>query len=259
MDLMRNLKLAAGAAALFILGAGVTAVALGSIPLGFAGGALSKTQVEQVVREYLLANPGILVEMSTKLENQQAATAEKQRSDALFELGANALIDPKIAYVVGPKDAKVTVAEFFDYKCPYCKASLSAVNNLIKNNPNVRFAFIERPILSQDSIVAAHAAVAARRQGDKYLAFHNALMSATGDLPKARILDLAKTVGLDVAKLEMDMADPAVIESVTASNALANRLHFDGTPTFVINGQIIVGRLMDEELQRLTQAAATKG
>lgn len=259
MDLMKTLKLTAAAAALFTLGAVVTAVALGSIPLGFAGGALSKNQVEQVVHDYLISHPDILVEMSSKLENQQTAQAEKARTDALFELGANALVDPKIAYVAGPKDAKVTVAEFFDYRCPHCKATLGAVNHLLQANQNVRVAFIERPILTQDSIVAAHAAVAARRQGDKYVPFHNALMATTGELPKARILDIAKTVGLDVAQLEKDMADPAVAESVAASNALANRLHFDGTPTFVINGQIFVGELSDEELQNLTKQAAAKG
>ncbi|MSP94734.1 MAG: DsbA family protein [Alphaproteobacteria bacterium] len=258
MDLMKSLKLAAGAAALFTMGAVVTAVALGSIPLSFAGGALSKAQVEQVVREYLLANPNILVEMSNRLEGQQTATAEKARTDALFEVGAEALFDPKVAYVVGPKDAKVMVAEFFDYKCPYCKASVPAINNLIKSNPNVRFAFIERPILSQDSVTAAQAAVASRRQTDKYIPFHNALMAATGDLSKARVLDLAKSVGIDIVQLEKDMADPAVSEAVAASNALANRLHFDGTPTFVINGQIVVGRLTDEELQNITKQMAPK-
>jgi protein-disulfide isomerase len=259
MDINKTLKLAGGAALLFCLGAGVTAVALGSIPLGVAGGALSKNQVEQVVHDYLIGHPDILVEMSNKLEAQQTAAAQKARSDALFELGANALTDPKVAYVAGPKDAKVTVAEFFDYRCPHCKASLKAVQHLLESGQNVRVAFIERPILTQDSVIAAHAAVAARLQGDKYVPFHNALMATNGELPKERILDIAKSVGLDTVKLEKDMADPSVIESVNASNALANRLHFDGTPTFVINGQIIVGELNDEELQNLTKQAATKG
>ena len=259
MDIKNTLKLAAGAAALFSFGALVTAVALGTIPIGISGGALSKAQVEQVVHDYLLDHPDIIIQMSNKLDNQQAATQQKQREDALFNTGVNALVDPKVAYVAGPADAKVTVAEFFDYRCPHCKASLGAVKHLLENNQGVRVAFIERPILTPDSVVAAHAAVAARRQGDKYVAFHNALMATQGELPKERILDIAKSVGLDTAKLEKDMADPAVAESVKASNALADRLHFDGTPTFVINGQIIVGELTDAELQLLTKQPAPKG
>ena len=130
------------------------------------------------------------------------------------------------------------------------------MQNLMANNKNVRVAFIERPILTPDSVVAAHAAVASRRQGEKYIAFHNALMATQGELPKERILDIAKGVGLDIAQLERDMADPVVAESVNASNALANKLHFEGTPTFVVNGKIIVGELTAAELQNLAQQAA---
>ena len=256
MEIRQTLKLAAGAAALFCLGAGVTAAALGTLPIGFARGALSRVQVEQVVHDYLLAHPDVLVEMTNKLQAQEAAATQKARSDALFAAGVDALSDPKVAYVAGPKDAKVTVAEFFDYRCPHCKASLAAMQNLMANNKNVRVAFIERPILTPDSVVAAHAAVASRRQGEKYIAFHNALMATQGELPKERILDIAKGVGLDIAQLERDMADPVVAESVNASNALANKLHFEGTPTFVVNGKIIVGELTAAELQNLAQQAA---
>jgi protein-disulfide isomerase len=214
-------------------------------------------QIEQVVHDYLIAHPEIMVEVSQKLDMQQTAATDKARKDALFALGPKALTDPSVAYVAGPPTAKVTVAEFFDYRCPHCKASMAAMKHLIDGNPNVRVAFIERPILTPDSLWAAQAAVAARRQGDKYVPFHFALMATTGELPKERILDIAKTVGLDVAKLEKDMADPAVLESIKQSNGLADRLHFDGTPTFVINDKIVVGELSDSELQQL--ANATKG
>src|SRR5262249_24382213 len=102
------------------------------------------------------------------------------------------------------------------------------------------------PILTPDSLVAAQAAGAARRQPGKYVPFHFALMQTTGELPKARILDIAKSVGIDTAKLEKDMADPAVIEQVKASNALADQLHFNGTPTFVINDRIVVGEVPND-------------
>jgi len=247
MDVTTTLKMAAGGIALFALGAGVTAAATGLISVGPP----NKTQIEQVVHDYLVSHPEILVEVSQRLDNQQAATEEKARTDALFNVGTKALLDPKVAYISGPADAKVTVAEFFDYRCPHCKASMAAMKHLIDGNSKVRVAFIERPILTADSMVAAQAAVAARRQGDKYVPFHFALMATAGELPKDRILEIAKSVGLDVAKLEKDMTDPAVLESVKASNELANKLHFNGTPTFVINDKIIVGELTDQQLQEL--------
>jgi protein-disulfide isomerase len=251
MDIKYGLKLAVGGVALFSLGAFATAMATGQVSVG---GPANKAQIEQVVHDYLIAHPEIMVEVSQRLDMQQAAATDKARKDALFALGPKALTDPNVAYVSGPATAKVTVAEFFDYRCPHCKASMAAMKHLLEGNPNVRVAFIERPILTPDSLWAAQAAVASRRQGDKYVPFHFALMATTGELPKDRILDIAKTVGLDVAKLEKDMADPAVLESIKQSNGLADKLHFDGTPTFVINDKIVVGELSDAELQQLANA-----
>jgi protein-disulfide isomerase len=255
MDLKTTLKLAAGGVALFCMGALVTALAIGRLPVSSALATLTgRAQIEQVVHDYLLAHPDIIVEMTSRLDTQQAAAEDKARSDALFQIGAKALVDPKVAYVEGPANAKITVAEFFDYRCPHCKASLPAMLDLAAKNKDVRIAFIERPILTPDSLVAAQAAVASRRQPGKYVPFHFALMKTAGELPKERILDIAKSVGLDTAKLEKDMADPAIIAEVNQSNALADSLHFNGTPTFVINDHIVVGEVTSDELQQLIKA-----
>ena len=251
MDMKTTLKIAAGGVAFFSLGAFVTAMAVGRVSIPVAGPA-NRAQIEQVVHDYLIGHPEIMVEMSNKLDVQQASAVDKMRKDALFAIGPAALTDPKVAYVAGPADAKVTVAEFFDYRCPHCKASMAAMKHLLDTGQKVRIAFIERPILTPDSLVAAQAAVAARRQGDKYVPFHFALMATSGELPKDRILDIAKGVGLDIVRLEKDMTDPAVLDSVKQSNALADKLHFDGTPTFVVNDRIVVGELTDAELQALT-------
>ena len=253
MKIATPLKMSAAGALLFCLGAVTTALVTGRIPLPAAG---EQGRIEQVVHDYLLAHPDILGEMSTRLEVQQQANAEHDRNAALSSIGSAALLDPKVAYVAGPANAKVTVAEFFDYRCPHCKASLAAMQHLLSAGKNVRVAFVERPILTPDSLWAAQGAVAARRQGDKYVPFHFALMATTGELTKDRILEVAKTVGLDTARLEKDMADPAVLESIKQSNGLADRLHFDGTPTFVINDRIIVGELTDAQLKALTDLAA---
>ncbi len=251
MDMKTTLKMAAGGVAFFSLGAVVTALAVGRVSIPVSGPA-NRAQIEQVVHDYLIGHPEIMVEMSNKLDVQQASATDKLRKDALFAIGTAALTDPKVAYVAGPKDAKVTVAEFFDYRCPHCKASMAAMKHLLDTGQKVRIAFIERPILTPDSLVAAQAAVASRRQGDKYVPFHFALMATSGELSKDRILDIAKSVGLDVVRLEKDMADPAVLDSVKQSNALADKLHFEGTPTFVVNDRIVVGELTDAELQSLT-------
>lgn len=253
MNIPSSLKLAAGGAVLFALGAGLTMLVTGrNIPLPAM---TEKGRVEQIVHDYLLAHPEILADMSNRLEVQQQEAVSKAQDSALKSIGTAALLDPKVAYVAGPANAKVTVAEFFDYRCPHCKASLAAMQHLAAGK-NIRIAFVERPILTPDSLVAAEAAVAARRQGDKYVPFHFALMATAGELPKDRILDIAKSVGLDTARLEKDMADPAVLDSIKASNGLADRLHFDGTPTFVVNDKIIVGELTDAQLQQLADAAA---
>src|SRR5947209_13001564 len=207
MKIAAGIKLTAGGVLLFTLGAGVTSLATGRIPMPMGG---DRAKVEQVVHDYLLAHPEILSEMSTRLEMEQQANAESARNNALSSVGPSALFDPKIAYVAGPANAKVTIAEFFDYRCPHCKASLTAMEHLLSAGKNVRVAFVERPILTPDSLWAAQAAVAARRQGEKYVPFHFALMKTTGELTKDRILEVAKTVGLDSARLEKDMADPAV-------------------------------------------------
>jgi len=252
MTISGALKMTAGGILLFGLGAVATEVATGRNPLPAL---TEKGRVEQVVHDYLLAHPEILSEMSSKLDQQQQVATEKAQQTALSSMGSAALLNPKIAYVAGPPDAKVTVAEFFDYRCPHCKASLTAMRHLVATGKSVRVAFIERPILTPDSLWAAQAAVAARRQGDKYVPFHFALMATTGELTKDRILDVAKSVGLDAARLEKDMADPAVLDSIKQSNGLADQLHFDGTPTFVINNRIFIGELTDSQLEELADAA----
>ena len=230
-----------------------------SLALGFAlfapkAGMRDSAAVEQIVRDYLMNNPEILVEVSNALDVQRAEEEEAARNTALAELGADALVDPNLAYVHGPDGAPV-VAEFFDYRCGYCKASLPAVQAAIDADQNVRFAFIDFPILTPDSIVAAKAAVAARRQEGKYLPFHLALMRTQGELPKERILAIAQEAGLDVARLEADMESEEVTQTIEAAHALADRLQINGTPTFIIDGEFVIGEISAEELQQRIEAA----
>jgi protein-disulfide isomerase len=238
------------AAALFVvLGAGALALSWHAPP------ANDKAAVERIVRGYLLDHPEMLVEMQNALEAKQTAAESKAREEGLAKLGRAALTDPKLAFTTGPQNAKVTIVEFFDYRCPYCKSSLQAIKQTMAKHPEVRFAFVEYPILSAESLVAARAAVAARRQPGKYIDFHNALMESTGNIPEERVLAIAKTVGLDVPRLQKDMQDPAIMASLEASRALADKLHINGTPTFIINDKFTVGQVTEAELSSLIKAA----
>lgn len=204
------------------------------------------------IREYLMRHPDILVEMSNKMQADQAAQEDAARQVAVDKIGLKAFFDPKLAFVTGPVNAKNTLVEFFDYNCPYCRASLPAVKKFYdKHKHDTRFAFIEFPIKGPNSVVAAHAAIAARKQPDKYLKFYFALMDedelATPDL----IFSVARKAGLDVDKLKKDMADKSIDASLKAAHDLAIASKIDGTPAFIVNGRMREGALNDTILNEL--------
>jgi protein-disulfide isomerase len=236
-----NTILAAGLAA--IVSGGAVYAALTFLPMGG-----TTPSFETAVHDYLLEHPEILIEMEQALVARQDSDQALARQQALDSIGVNALLDPAVAYVNGPEDASVTIVEFFDYRCGFCKATLPAMKSVLEANPDVKFAFVEYPILTEDSLVAARAAVASRRQTGMYMPFHIALMETQGDLPLARILSIAESVGVDVAQLESDMADPVILENIETTRNLAQELHVVGTPTFVINGQFVVGQVSAEDL-----------
>lgn len=248
-----------------VIAAGVAAIVSGGLvyaALALWQPAPGGAAFENAVRDYLVSNPEVLVEVNDALNARRDAEARTRSEEmhavsqqALEEIGADALLDPMVAYVEGPDDATMTVVEFFDYRCGYCKASLPAMKAVLESRDDVRFAFIEYPILTEQSAIAAHAAVAARRQPGMYMPFHLALMEAQGDLPRERILAIAEDVGIDVEQLVADMEDPEVMASLDASLALADTLQIGGTPTFVINGEVRAGAVDEATLNALIDGA----
>lgn len=203
------------------------------------------------IHAYLVAHPDLLVEMTDKLQQQEEAKDQVRRQTAVDKIGLSKFFSPAVAYVTGPKNAKKTLVEFFDYDCPYCRASLPAVEkyyNAHKNN--VRFAFVEFPIKGQLSTMAAHVAVAARMQPDKYVAFHFALMGSK-EFDEQAIYAAAKTAGLDIPKLMADMKDPSVDKQVAASLRLGQEAGIDGTPTFIIDGKVHPGMVDEKSLKQM--------
>lgn len=206
------------------------------------------------IRDYLMAHPEILIAMSNKLQAQQQADADTARQKAVDKLGAKAFFDPRVAFIAGPSDAKTTIVEFFDYNCPFCRASNSAVRAYYdKHKTDTRFAFIEFPIKGQKSIDASRLALAVRKQPDKYLAFHFAMMNEDGEADAASAVMIAKKVGLDLKKLQADEQDPSIDSEIAAAHSLAQAANIDGTPAFIVNGRIREGAVDDTVLKALTK------
>jgi len=197
---------------------------------------MKRADVEQIIKEYLMENPEILREALIELDKKEDRQALAAVSDALFK-------DPRDVSI-GPKDAKVTVVEFFDYNCGFCKTSSDWLKGVMDKYPNdVRIVFKELPILdgrTKTSRNAAKAALAAARQG-KYSTVHFSLM-AERSLTKERVLAIAEKAGLDMDKLKKDMGDPSMDRQLEDGLLLANRIpSLTGTPFFVINDDFIAG------------------
>jgi protein-disulfide isomerase len=206
------------------------------------------------IHDYLISHPQLFAQMAERLQQQQDDADDKQRQGAIDKVGLRTFFDPKIAFVTGPENAKTTFVEFFDYNCPHCRNSVAAVQRFYNaHKSNARFAFIEFPIQGTQSIVAARAALAARRQPGKYIPFHFAMMNEEGLVNEGTVLDDAKKVGLDIGKLKADMEDPAISENVASTLKLAHSVHIDGTPEFIVNGRSREGEVDDALLNRLTK------
>jgi protein-disulfide isomerase len=208
---------------------------------------------EQRVREYLLKNPEVIMEALQILqERQRAAEAEGLRR-TIAERSEAILNDPA-APVGGNPAGDVTLVEFFDYNCPYCRRVAPTVTQLEEADPDLRLVYKEYPILGPGSQFAARAALASRRQG-KYVAFHNALMHATEQLTRDTVMEVARTVGLDTVRLEQDMQDPAIQEAIARNLQLADALGITGTPSFIIGEEVVPGAVDLRTLQSLITRA----
>ena len=175
-------------------------------------------------------------------KRQQAAEAEKHRS-AVVENKATLFGSPH-QVVLGNPQGNVTVVEFFDYNCGYCKRALPDMLTLLKTNSDLKFVLKEFPVLGEGSVEAAHVAVAARMQdssGKKYLEFHQKLLGGRGAADKARALAVAKDVGFDITRIEKDMGSDEVKKTIDEDMKLADALGVSGTPSYVVGSQVVVG------------------
>ena len=213
--------------------------------------------IEKIVREYILKNPEIIIEAARILRMRKETAARNQTRRTVLARRDELFNDPA-SPVGGNPQGDVTVVEFFDYQCPYCKRVLPSIQALLAEDGNLRYVFKEFPILGKASVFAARAALAAQRQG-KYLEFHMAVMPAKGKLTEARVMRLAKTAGLDVDRLRRDMADGTIDDSIRRNLELASALNVNGTPAFVIGDTVVPGAVDIDTLRSLIARARQRG
>jgi protein-disulfide isomerase len=206
---------------------------------------------------WLVAHPQVLAEMTSKLQDQEASdedAAEHGRQRAVDKIGLARFFDPSVAFITGPAGAKNTLVEFFDYNCVHCRNSFPLIRKYYEaHKGDTRFAFVDFPIFGRMSDEAATAAVAARRQPDKYIALSFAMMGEKGAIDIDTMYADAKAAGLDMPRLIADMKDPAIGKTLAAAHLLARRAGFDGTPTFIVNGKVHSGELDEETLAGMTK------
>jgi len=219
-----------------------------------ANGPVTRSQIPALVKEALINDPDILNEALKKLQDKQDEDAKKEARAAVAK-NKDALLASD-APSVGDAGADVTVVEFFDYHCGYCKQLLPAVTKLIAEDKKVRVIFKEYPVLSEDSITAARAALAVNRIAkDKYFEFHTALMDAKGKFDDKTVGDIAKKLGIDSAKLKAEMAKPDIVAMLDKNHDLGTELGIRGTPAVIVGDDMFPGAIPYEELKKAVDAA----
>lgn len=209
-------------------------------------------QIENIIKEYLIAHPEVMQDVLAAVDTQQKQAAAA-KSAATIKANATALYNSPHEVVLGNPHGTITAVEFFDYNCAYCKHALPDMLKLLKTEPNLKFVLKEFPVLGPGSVDAAHVAVAARMQdptGTKYIEFHQKLLGGRGVADLTRALAVAKEVGFDMARLQKDMNSPEVKTTIDEDMKLADAIGVDGTPSYVIGNQLVVGAVGFDELKQ---------
>lgn len=209
--------------------------------------------IEEIIHDYLLHNPDVLIEALHGAEDKLNREADAKAERALSERRREIFDDPATPVGGNPR-GDVTIVEFFDYRCPYCKQVLPSLQALLKEDQKLRFLYKEMPVLGPQSVTAAHAALAAQRQG-KYEAFHNAMMGTKVQITDETVYKVAGSVGLDVDRLKQDMSSPEIGQALKTNLALADALSIRGTPGFIVGNHIVPGAIDLDALRNMVAEA----
>ena len=222
---------------------------------------LDRKAVETIVREYLLANPELLLEVQQALDAKQKEQ-QKIAQKAIIEGAKDTIYKSAHDGIVGNPDGKVTIVEFFDYNCGYCKRAIEDMRALTAADPDLRFVLKEFPILGPDSQKASVVSMAFHKMmPEKYGEFHNQLLSGHGRAGEASAIKIAVSLGADEAKLREAMKDPEINDIFNETYELANKLAITGTPSYVIGDEVVFGAqgrdVLDQKLAIVKAACAT--
>ena len=212
--------------------------------------------MDQAIEQYIRSHPEVIEQSLQSLESKRERNEKLRIRQAIAAHQEELLRDPA-SPVSGNLNGDVTIIEFFDYRCGYCKRVASAVTQLQKDEPGVRVVYKDFPILGAVSVFGSRAALAARAQG-KHQAFHEAMLASESELTQEEVLAIAQRVGLDVKKLEADLQAPEWQAAIDRNHALAKLLGISGTPGFVVGGEVYPGALELAGLKALVKQARTK-
>ena len=209
-----------------------------------------KAELGPIIKAYLMQNPEVLRDVMTELEVKQKTAEEAQRLQVVDKRSGD-LFNSAFQATVGNPQGKVTIVEFFDYNCGYCKRALDDMAKLLKTEPDMKLVLKDFPVLGPDSIEAAQVASAVRNQlpGDKFWPYHYKLLSSHGRVGKAQALSVAKDMGLDMDQIQRDMDKAATKAGLQQNMELADALNLTGTPSFVVGRDIVVGAVGYDELK----------
>ncbi len=211
-----------------------------------------KAAFGDAVRAYLVENPEVIVEAMTILQDRQAAD-EVATDLELVTANAAAIFDDGVSWVGGNPNGDITVVEFMDYRCGYCKKAFTEVEELVNSDGNIRFILKEFPILGEESVTASRFAIAVEQLAgaDAYKSVHDALMDLRGEINDETLTRLASDLNLDAQAILARMASDDVSNVIAANHALAKIMAISGTPTFVIGGQMLRGYVPLDGMQQI--------
>jgi protein-disulfide isomerase len=214
-----------------------------------------KQEMGDFIKDYLIHNPDVLRAAIEALDKHDKDVAESDRQKAVVDQ-AGPLFSSKFQADVGNPNGTATLVEFFDYNCHYCKGALPDMARLMKDDPNLKLVLKDFPVLGPGSVEAARVASAVRKQlpGDRFWDFHTKLLGMHGPIGKAEALAVAKEMGLDMDRLDKDMADPQIDAGLQQIMSMADALQINGTPSFVVGQEVVVGAVGYDQLKEKLDA-----
>ena len=217
----------------------IAGFAASSVAPAYAFDAKEKEEIGKIVREYLIQNPDVLYEAQQEWNRRQEAKVAEKRATALTSYLAK-IDEQNLHTIIGNPKGDVTLVEFFDYNCPYCRRAIKDIDQLVKDDPKLRVVLMELPVIREESLGAAQVSIAVSRAApEKFKDFHDKLLGGQSLVTKAKALSLVKEMGLDEAKVLKELASPEIEKTLLASKQIADDLGVEATPTYVIGDAIV--------------------